>query len=986
MQPINPNQEKPDCGCLHDLFHFTFNPEASTLKKVLLAIGYTLFHISTLGIPLLIHYGWKHELCRPGDGINTLSRADQPSRQTVDDAIRSARNGQNAPGAGAQEVQPPDLAPQVVHGQPEDQEQPEPIVPQVVHGQPEDQEQPEPIVPQVVHGQPEDQEQPEPVVPQVVHGQPEVQGQPGAIALGSLETLRRGFVLLPTEVRDILDLQSKVGYPRNATTYFSHECGSLIPVQTDSPGEIERKAIVKSQIQHLDKNYYILPIAGDGFCFFRSVATAWLLSLANKYSNDPECFANAALELSTLSQDFVVKCPDLCHQMYHLVANIPQIISSRPVTPRAVFEELISNSKLMNNIAVAFFAEFSLFLAEATMEDSGRDLSMATVLIGSLTEDATNLRRAIQTACLEPENQDIFLQNIEEFIPTDLPSALTIFRWLLTQTYSDPTLRVSFTEFEKMLQLDFTPEEDFEPAATQLITLINDNPLLAKLWTDYSDDHPSTRTFIKLYGFLEMHGSHVTLLQRKLVSDNIKAFTRCVEAALRQPMADSFNNYQAVGWPGAYTKLLEFAQASMRGTLLFRSWIQRPEIILTNPWIRKILEDCLLQISQRATLENIEQEYQEALQQLSMYPEERRAFQDFLLSPCIEQLKHRQVIRRHLLGVFLTSRPGLVKGFVENSALDQFWCRWNNEMDTTLSQLNFTDLRKDLNIGFTSAFISDLPEHGDHPHQKSKLGFLTRLVRILECQPELIGKQVVATSLINRYGKLNIVEGDQAKTNEAVQAALATLEKICPGAYGSFITRLQVFLPPKFFAEVTSSYLIHLFLISEQTNPALILGMLPQELITFATDYPTRLQARLATEILPGVSEQVIRITETRIRDSYHTSRLLFNQCLKNSLFFDQVCARFLQNIPFSSLQKIYRESINQAEAEHVMCLSARLKEIAICDLLLIQSHGLSLEQLRLAHASQGFIMTEGFESEDAASIHLLRMNNHYCALVPKEK
>ncbi|MEG0037078.1 MAG: hypothetical protein RR733_02935, partial [Victivallaceae bacterium] len=181
MQPINPNQEKPDCGCLHDLFHFTFNPEASTLKKVLLAIGYTLFHISTLGIPLLIHYGWKHELCRPGDGINTLSRADQPSRQTVDDAIRSARNGQNAPGAGAQEVQPPDLAPQVVHGQPEDQEQPEPIVPQVVHGQPEDQEQPEPIVPQVVHGQPEDQEQPEPIVPQVVHGQPEDQEQPEPI-------------------------------------------------------------------------------------------------------------------------------------------------------------------------------------------------------------------------------------------------------------------------------------------------------------------------------------------------------------------------------------------------------------------------------------------------------------------------------------------------------------------------------------------------------------------------------------------------------------------------------------------------------------------------------------------------------------------------------------------------------------------------------------------------------------------------------------
>ncbi|KPZ37335.1 hypothetical protein [Chlamydia psittaci] len=799
-------------------------------------------------------------------------------------------------------------------------------------------------------------------------------------------------------------------YPKNIRSTFHlmmHDLETVVRTGNPQNEHTRVSRLLLSQLTHLNDNYYSVDVPGDGNCFYRSFHIGWMCSLMR--SGDPQAFEKEAqrimglpfaqssarnLLLTEQMATVIRQCQD-----YNNVKDLYDNILLSPIhTPKAI--------SYLRNLAL-------YTLDEARLTNLGGEQNVRALILGQMTDApemlAEALKNIIQTEPSSPILQHIFrgdvlpitgaanqLELVLEFLSHTLLSHQKIQQLPQEKQQEETLFQTTLDELLNTVSATLTAgdltEENTLPIITSLPVEIQGH--YQKFTQSLMRARPDQQipTPVAFLAFLLSHPSCATnntvcndfLTHAKTTLAGIIGNNLDLEHALnwQGEVADILNTKLQASWAQKQAgSLIEVALSLCDG---FRSSNMIVQLGHTYRLIAKLMQAT----PQNTPVEELRRSLDTILSHIQHNPNQVASYTEMMNSEIFRGLeleastnaKDKVYAEGIKMFFFLLQYPYLLTNRVTANAAKKIMLLYQPHLQQALRNKPNTYRVLSLGGSIFGAFCWHPPACGDTITTQtieSLLSFLSRDPCALSLCPNM------------RTKFFQIMDSGNA---EQTTALLQDTRTAYPLLWEQFIYQMDVVghrtTPQRtttpFSQSVPNDVLLYSFL---QTNAQLL-------------DENTELASRLKTYAM----EQTIRI-KTDITEHLDMRTTLFWSNIDRLTTYNNLQRAFLfslvrrnnphpeayqslihdlNTIDIRELMHTFNSVNTQAEDEHISAISSALGSLALCQYLGDASLTQTVRQLSPLAATQGFFQTD-YVPEQQAKIFVLRANNHYNCLLPKD-
>ncbi|SYX08751.1 Filamentous hemagglutinin,Peptidase C65 Otubain [Chlamydia poikilotherma] len=1056
----SPSSTPPSCPPpgRNNLYHLQTNPQDPLCIRALRLVAYVLLHIITLGLLLLFHYCTNHAIEEtsipvipvqpqtptPHPTASPVSPRRSPTPQPQQPSVTQTSPDlphPTTPTPGQQPVsptpqtpvQPADTTPQAAPTPPITKASLDlpPTTPtpgqRPVSPAPQTPVQPVDTTPPTVP----------PAGPPVATPAPTLRSIPGLPTLTEIVDRMQRLGVLPSGVdrksleamanfneqglapnsarltitaTQILNPLFVATYPKRIQSNFEIMIRDLENIiRTGSPQSENTQVanLLLNQLKHLDANYYLVDVPGDGNCFYRSFYIGWLCSLSRR--GNPQAFENEAQRI--LGLPFAQS--SIRNQL--LSEQMAQIIRSCQGHPniKDLYDHILL-SPIHTPVAISYLKNLALFtMDENRITSMGGAENVRALILGQMVEApemlADSLRKIIQTEPSSPILNHIFRGNMLpitgaakqveltlEFLSQLLLNDQDIQQLPQAQQQEAVRFQASLNELMNSMTAILVSGNLTEESVRSLIQ--NLPPEIQGHYQKFFQAVATTRpnihlpTPLILVSFLLSHPSCAA--NNNLCSDFLGQAKTVFEGVL----GNDTTLAEFLGWNGGKAAALNAKlQASwsqkQAGSLIevalalcdgFKSSQTIVQLGLTYRIIAKLMQSTLQTLPEaqlRTTLDTI-------LRHINQSANLTASYFEMSASPIFAGLEletsRNSQDKTYAEGIkmffFLLQYPSLLQNRATGNAAKQIMLLYQPHLQQALRKS--INAHRVLSTGGSifGTFCWFGPTFGNDVNTQT-----------IETTLSFLARDPTALSLCQtmRNDFFQIMDsGNPAR----VSALIQDVQVNYPELWENFIQHLDIVgyrATPQnatrpFSQTLTPDILLYSFLHSHHHILDNITG-----LTTKLTAYINEQTTRMKTRIVSNFDRWTVLFWANfeKITTYNNLQRAFLFSLVRRGNAYPEASQSFIHDLNTMDIRNLMRmfNSVNtQAEDEHISAISSALGSLALCQYLADGSLTQTVRQLTPLANSYGFFQMD-YTPEQQAEIFVLRANNHYNCLLPKD-
>ncbi|EPP35387.1 peptidase C65 Otubain family protein [Chlamydia ibidis] len=807
----------------------------------------------------------------------------------------------------------------------------------------------------------------------------------------SLETLNPSFV---------------ASYPTRVSSVFSNKITLLEKKISENSEDSEVAKLQLDQLTYLDAKYCYVNVPGDGNCFFRSFVIGWLSALFNSkdpLSFDKEAEKVLALEFSNSNQENKL--------LAETTATILKDCAKYPSFKELYDRKILS---LMDNFSlVTFLKELSFFQTDANRLSQLGSAENIHALITSQMSDSPEIAAKIISSLIANQPSSPMLSGL--LSPRECPLTSSKKQAMLLLELL-PTLLKNSEEVEKLSGSAKERKETEQEILHALLSYTQQVITEENMVQHRSSSVLSSMSPILLSAFYRFSTNLRSLLTTPIPEQcELFLFLMSTPSAARSPECEDFFN--------SGLKLLSdtiSSKESLKETLeLNDNQGARLKSLLSTAWKQKqhleTLESILLLcdgISQGSDIPQLNYVFSELAKIASTSPRTvnyqnlstwLRQFEEaisnnsswsaaymktyslpFMKSLRIGETTEEDKIWNDSICVFfvILQYPSLLKDRSTSRLANKFNNIFQTHLDLTLRSRKYRKLTEKLAFSTLSTLLSrDILTGSSQFIVEETQSFVSSLIQNLS---QLTWYKDSAKLLLNLLA--SIETEDSSELLERTRAAM-------PENWRLFLSRLECPIHDDSVPrhdERTLGKLIppYVLLYSFLVNNSDSLTSLPLDLSSALAQFLSRaeeLTNRAITHRFQEISDVLLsNITKITMMNNLR-NRFFFSMFKKTSphLALRTTFMHQMEHVDLRQLMRMFNAVNEQAEDEQIPALSNVLQPLAMCQYLADSSLRQTLDQLSRSAQMHGFIGGD-YCPENQAEIFVLRGNNHYGALLPK--
>lgn len=1012
----------------NNLYHLQVNPQDPLCIRVLRLVAYVLLHIVTLGLLLLFHYCTRHTTqATPPPIVPVVPRTPSsrlPLPQLPSTPSASSPAYLEASRRRASLQPPPRPTTRTSVGLPAATPHP------TVTTQP----RPQPMIPPPSAPTQLPQPKTKTLRPPQLQRQPILPGLPSLSEITelihSLGVLPQGVDnksleamacfneqgLAPNNARltltsaQILNPLFIATYPKSIRSTFHlimHDLETISRTGNPQDENTRVSRLLLSQLTYLNDNYYSVDVPGDGNCFYRSFHIGWMCSLMR--SGDPQAFEKEAQRIMRLP--FAQSSPRnrlLTEQMVTVI---------RHCQTQSNVKDLYDNvllSPIHTPRAIVYLRNLALYtLDEARLTNMGGEQNVRALILGQMIDApemlAEALKKIVQTEPSSPILHHIFrgdvlpingaasqLELVLEFLSQILLSNQKIQQLPREKQQEESLFQTTLDELLNTVSATLTAGDLTEENTASIL-----NSLPQEIQGHYQKFTQSLRrarpgqhipTPITFLSFLLSHPSCAT--NHAACQD----FLTKAKTTLARTIGNNLALADTLHWQGEAADILNTKlQASwaqkQAGSLIevglslcdgFRSSNMILQLGHTYRFIAKLMQttpQSTPEAELRSALDTILSHIQNHPSQVASYTEmiSSKIFHGLQLEASTNT-KDKIYAEGIKMFFFLLQYPSLLTNRVTANAAKKILLLYQPHLQQALrNQLN-TYRVLSLGGSIFGAFCWQPPVFGDQVTTQtieSLLSFLSRDPCALSLCPNM------------RTQFFQIMDSGNAEETTALLQDTRTAYPILWEAFiyqldtvGHKTTQQRTRLP--FSQSIPNDVLLYSFL---QTHSQLLDGNteLASKLKTYAITQTVRMKKDITENLNTWTT--LFWTNVDKLTTYNNLQRVFLFSLVRNNNPHPEAYQSFIHDLNTMDIRELMRtfNSVNtQAEDEHVCAISSALGSLALCQYLGDASLTQTVRQLSALAATHGFFQTD-YVPEERAKIFVLRANNHYNCLLPKD-
>ncbi|MEF9496548.1 MULTISPECIES: hypothetical protein [Chlamydia] len=765
--------------------------------------------------------------------------------------------------------------------------------------------------------------------------------------------------------------------------------------------------LLLNQLKHLDANYYLVDVPGDGNCFYRSFYIGWICSL-NRSAN-PQAFENEAQRILGLPfAQSSIRNRLLSEQMARIIHSCQGYQSFKDLYDHILL------SPLHTPVAISYLKNLALFtMDENRITSMGGEENVRAVILSQMTEApellADSLRKIIQVEPSSPILNHIFRGNTLPVIEAAKQGELAL-EFLSQFLLNDQDIQQLPQEQQQTAaQFQASLNKLMDTMSTVLVagnlTEADIAPIIQNFpqeiqghYQKFSRAIAATRPDIQLptqlilFSFLLSHPSCAA--NNNLCSD----FLRQAKTVFTSLLGDNQTLTEFLGWHGEKAaalnaKLQACWSQKQAGSLIetalalcdgFKSSGTIVQLGFTYRIIAKLMQvtpQTLPEAQLRTTLDTI-LDYINQSESLGTSYLEMSASPIFAGSELEASANSQDKVYAEGIKMFffLLQYPSLLQNQATENAAKQIMLLYHPHLQQALRKN--TNSHRVLSTGGSifGTFCWSGPVFGNDVNTQTIEATLSFLVR----DPTALS---LCQSMRNDFFQTMDL-GNPAKTS----ALLQDVQTNYPELWENFIQHLDIVghkTTPQnanrpFSQTLSSDILLYSFL---NTHPQILDNN--TELTTRLTAYITEQTTRIKTSIVDNFDRWVVLFWANfeKITTYNNLQRAFLFSLVRRGNAYPEASQSFihdLSNMDLRDLMRMFNSVNTQAEDEHISAISSALGSLALCQYLADGSLTQTVRQLTPLANSYGFFQG-GLTPEQQAQIFVLRADNHYNCLLPKD-
>ncbi|SGA20689.1 Peptidase C65 Otubain [Chlamydia abortus] len=799
-------------------------------------------------------------------------------------------------------------------------------------------------------------------------------------------------------------------YPKSIRSTFHLMMQDLETIsRTGNPQDENTRVsrLLLSQLTYLNNNYYSVDVPGDGNCFYRSFHIGWMCSLMR--SGDPQAFEKEAQRIMRLP--FAQSSPRNRLLTEQMVTVIRHCQTQRNV--KDLYDNVLL-SPIHTPRAIAYLRNLALYtLDEARLTNMGGEQNVRALILGQMIDApemlAEALKKIIQTEPSSPILHHIFrgdvlpitgaasqLELVLEFLSQILLSNQKIQQLPQEKQQEESLFQTTLDELLNTVSATLTAGDLTEESTASILT-----SLPQEIQGHYQKFTQSLRrarpgqhlpTPVIFLSFLLSHPSCATnhavcqdfLTKAKTTLAGIIGNNLALADALhwQGEAADILNAKLQASWAQKQAgSLIEVALSLCDG---FRSSNMILQLGHTYRLIAKLMQSTPQSTPEaelRSALDTI-------LSHIQNHPSQAASYTEMMSSEIFRGLqleaststKDKIYAEGIKMFFFLLQYPSLLTNRVTAHATKKILLLYQPHLQQALrNQLN-TYRVLSLGGSIFGAFCWQPPACGDRVTTQtieSLLSFLSRDPCALSLCPNMRTQFFQTMDSGNAEETAALLQ--EARTAYPIlwEAFIYQLDTV-----GHKTTPQRTSLP--FSQSVPNDVLLYSFL---QTHSQLLDGN--TELASRLKTYAITQTIRMKTDITENLNTwtTLFWINVDRLTTYNNLQRVFLFSLVRNNNPYPEAYQSFIHDLNTMDIHELMRtfNSVNtQAEDEHVSAISSALGSLALCQYLGDASLTQTVRQLSALAATHGFFQTDHVP-EQRAKIFVLRTNNHYNCLLPKD-
>ncbi|WP_375793541.1 hypothetical protein O1W69_00160 [Chlamydia sp. 12-01] len=805
----------------------------------------------------------------------------------------------------------------------------------------------------------------------------------------------------------ILNLLFVATYPRRVRADFQVMIRTLNNTihtrNAQDEGAIVARLLLK-QLTHLDNNYYLVDVPGDGNCFYRSFYVGWICSLIR--SGNPQAFENEAQRILGLS--FAASSTRnhlLTEQMATILRSCQNYDNLRDVY----------NNILLSPIHTATAIYFLRNLAFFTMDENrikslGGEENVRALILSQMTEApemlSSALKKIIQTEPTSPILNHIFCGGDVLPLTTATDQGELALEFLSQLLLNDQDIQqLPQEQRQTASQFQASLDEFMDTATTILVagdlTAESVNPIIQnfppeilghyqKFAQAVAEKRPGVAlpTPLILTTFLLSHPS--------CAENNTAcaAFLKQAKTTLRTILGDKQTLVDFLGWHGEKATVLstqlqtcwtQKQAASLIEVALslcdgFKSSDTIPQLGVTYGRIAKLMQSTpqtLPEAQLRNTLDSLLTCIYQGNNSASYF--------EMSASPIFaREVPENSIDKIYAEGVqmffFLLQYPSLLRHPTTRDAARQIMLIYQPHLQQALRKKINSHRVVSMGGGIFGTFCWDSPIFGNNINSKA-----------IESMLSFLGRDPAALSLCPnmRADFFRVMDsGNPARTS----ALLNEIRSSYPQLWNTFIYHLDIVgdkATPQnarrpFSQTLTNDVLLYSF-VNTHSQTLHDNTELTNKLITYINEKTTNIKTDIVNNFDRWSSLFWLNLDKT-ITYSNLQNAFLFSLVRRENKH-PEAFQSFIHDLNTMDMRKLMRmfNSVNtQAEDEHISAISSALGAFALCQYLADGSLTQNASQLTPLANRYGFLQAD-YTPEQQARIFVLRANNHYNCLLPKD-
>lgn len=797
-------------------------------------------------------------------------------------------------------------------------------------------------------------------------------------------------------------------YPQSVSKIYGSALSRLQELATSNVDE--QKAIAQaclSQIAYLNENYYLVTVPGDHSCFFRSYAISWLCSLEQQQQTNKDAFEQ--------------EIQKLLHLPFAHSSQRNALLTKQAVRVLQKCQECSSVNQMYNEVILSpdtiqplllYLKQLAFHAADLQKTEVLGEENLRSMLFSQVKEDRLLFERAVAhflgrsySSHLSMEfmltRAQVFDNAIQEclFLLEFIPKCLLTQRQLAhLPDEQQAQKQLQFTLSSFLTLLDFDIRQLF--SSDQVNSLLLNDPVMHQQFKAFSShwatqfSHLSFSAPTLFYLFLRAHPYY---LLNPANHTFVQSITEVLQTIIGSDASLAEFLYLSPEVTTAYNKMLCSCKIQAFSIDLLEAFLQTPLRFISPsssplldspdlPSVRKLYEkflQCLANISlsqaNKALLnESVQIFYETAHTQLVA---QITNFKNNLTLLCpIDTMASPEIVQSLTLFLFFLQHPQQLEQIADSSQISTICSIFMPYLQNSMRQPGL------LPVSLLAQICGDLCAI-DLPAIDQNVNSLFKQIL------SLMFENLHAANILQTVFHLPSLFGHRIPSNEEANGLIEEVSAALPEAWANHVGGTKVLSPllnlNSSHQTLGSSFLLISFLMQ---NPELIENT-PSSLNIRLNTVVTQVQQLIEDHVnsLSVIHKEMLLLRYTALYPIYRRLRhsvIVGNSSERTTLtdsFLNALILRSIEQMELEQLLDLSHRIFYQAEDEHVSAISSTLGNLSLCQSLQDHQFTNHPEQILSLSETHGFL-TLDFLPENQGTVFVLKENNHYSALLPKDR